>query len=52
MHPNIGNSKGKLLIPVDLGIDSHPIVALRGHQLGYRPKVNSYDGFTVKMWEQ
>lgn len=52
MQPNIGNLKGKLLVPYDLDIDSHPVVALRGHQLGYRPKVNSYDGFTVAMWEQ
>jgi hypothetical protein len=29
-----------------------PRYPLRGHQLGYRPKVNSYDGFTVEMWEQ
>src|SRR5262249_1150919 len=25
---------------------------LRGRQLGYRPKTNSYDGWTVAMWEQ
>ena len=25
---------------------------LRGHQLGYRPKTNSYDAWTVPMWEQ
>ena len=28
------------------------MVALRGHQLGYRPKTNSYDGWDVPMWEQ
>jgi hypothetical protein len=31
---------------------THPVVPLRGHQLGYRPKTNSYDGFDVRMWEQ
>lgn len=29
-----------------------PKIPLRGHQLGYRPKTNSYDAFTVEMWEQ
>ena len=29
-----------------------PKVALRGHQLGYRPKTNSYDGWDVPQWEQ
>jgi len=43
---------GKILVPGDLSIDTHPQVALRGHQLGYRPKTNAYDGFTEDMWEQ
>jgi hypothetical protein len=25
---------------------------LFGHQLGYRPKANSYDGFTLEMWDR
>jgi hypothetical protein len=29
-----------------------PRYPLRGHQLGYRPLVNSYDGWTVEMFEQ
>ncbi len=32
--------------------NSYPIVPIRGHQLGYRPKVNSYDGFDESMYEQ
>ena len=36
--------------PVDLS--SSPRYSLRGHQLGYRPKTNSYDGWSVPMWEQ
>lgn len=36
--------------PLDL--ETAPKVALRGHQMGFRPKVNSYDGWTVPMWEQ
>jgi hypothetical protein len=31
---------------------SAPKTPLRGHQIGYRPKTNSYDGWTVAMWEQ
>ncbi len=31
---------------------STPKVALRGHQLGYRPKTNAYDAWNVPMWEQ
>ncbi|SPE40355.1 conserved exported hypothetical protein [Candidatus Sulfopaludibacter sp. SbA3] len=38
--------------PDDLRLASAPKYALRGHQLGYRPKTNSYDGWTVAMWEQ
>lgn len=36
----------------DLKIATAPETALRGHQMGFRPKVNSYDGFTIDMWEQ
>lgn len=33
-------------------IQTAPEVPLRGHQLGYRPKTNSYDAWTEAMWEQ
>ena len=33
-------------------VTTSPKVAVRGHQLGYRPKTNSYDAWTVAMWEQ
>jgi hypothetical protein len=36
----------------DFRADSAPHMPLRGHQLGYRPKTNSYDGWTVALWEQ
>lgn len=36
--------------PID--IETAPKIALRGHQMGFRPKVNSYDGWTPSMWEQ
>jgi hypothetical protein len=45
--------RGQVLeAPDDLRIATAPKYPLRGHQLGFRPKVNSYDGFTVAMWEQ
>src|ERR1700760_1566721 len=31
---------------------SSPKYQLRGHQLGYRPKTNAYDAWTVEMWDQ
>ncbi|MHC4637674.1 MAG: hypothetical protein ACYTBV_09265 [Planctomycetota bacterium] len=54
---------GKLLRLLDMGRDSlslksdikiatAPKIGLRGHQLGYRPKTNSYDAWTIEMWEQ
>ena len=33
-------------------IRSAPHYRLRGHQIGYRPKTNSYAGWTVAEWEQ
>jgi len=45
--------RGKIVrIDDGLKISTAPKIKLRGHQLGFRPKVNSYDGFTVEMWEQ
>jgi hypothetical protein len=44
--------RGSLRIPSDLSLVSTPAVALRGHQLGYRPKTNAYDAWDVPMWEQ
>ena len=35
-----------------LEMETAPKLALRGHQLGYRPKTNAYDGWNVAMWEQ
>ncbi len=36
----------------DLQISTSPRYPLRGHQLGYRPKVNAYDGWTPAQFEQ
>jgi len=42
----------RVTIPAGFREESAPHTPLRGHQLGYRPKTNSYDGWTVAMWEQ
>ncbi len=42
----------KLELAPDLDIQSQPKTAIRGHQLGYRPKSNTYDAWSVPMWEQ
>lgn len=55
---------GKLLRLIDFGrqqarlrtatlnVVSAPEYRLRGHQLGYRPKTNAYDAWTVEIWDQ
>lgn len=35
-----------------MNLTSSPHYAVRGHQLGYRPKTNAYDALTVAMWDQ
>ena len=35
-----------------MSVTTEPKTVVRGHQLGFRPKTNSYDGWTVPMWEQ
>ena len=36
----------------DFDVATAPKYRLRGHQLGYRPKTNSYDAWDVARWEQ
>ncbi|GAG63929.1 unnamed protein product, partial [marine sediment metagenome] len=45
-------SRDRVGIDRDIKIATAPRYSLRGHQLGYRPKTNSYDGWTVEIWEQ
>jgi hypothetical protein len=42
----------RVTLPAALNVTSAPTTTLRGHQIGYRPKTNSYDGWTAAMWEQ
>ncbi len=43
---------GMITAPDSLAIATAPRYALRGHQLGYRPKTHAYDAWDVPMWEQ
>ncbi len=42
----------KLELDGHLNITSAPKYAVRGQQLGYRPKTNAYDAWSVPMWEE
>jgi hypothetical protein len=43
--------RDSVTLPGTMDIQTAPKYALRGHQLGYRPKTNSYDGWDVRQWE-
>ncbi len=43
---------GQVLLPERLNLTSAPRYPLRGHQLGYRPKTNSYDAWDLAQWER
>jgi hypothetical protein len=43
---------GQALLPERLNLTSAPRYPLRGHQLGYRPKTNSYDAWDLAQWER
>ena len=43
--------RDSVTLPRALNVTTAPKYALRGHQLGYRPKTNSYDGWDVPQWE-
>jgi hypothetical protein len=43
---------GQVLLPERLNLGSAPKYPLRGHQLGYRPKTNSYDAWDLAQWER
>src|SRR6185369_17509906 len=49
---NLRMGRDSLEVADDLKIATAPKYPLRGHQLGYRPKTNSYDAWNVAQWEQ
>ncbi len=42
----------RILLPKTLAVSTTPHYPIRGHQLGYRPKTNSYDAWTVQQFDQ
>ena len=44
--------EGQILVPEAMAISSSPQYPIRGHQLGYRPKTNAYDAWTVAQYDQ
>jgi hypothetical protein len=44
--------RGVVEIPANFQESSSPETSLRGHQLGYRQKTNSYDAWDIAQWEQ
>ncbi len=42
----------EVLVPQSLNLVSSPRYQIRGHQLGYRPKTNSYDAWSVAQFDQ
>ena len=44
--------KGVARVPASLDLAAAPAYPIRGHQLGYRARANSYDGWDKKQYEQ
>jgi hypothetical protein len=49
---NLRMDRQVLEVDDGLQVSTAPRYSLRGHQLGYRPKVNAYDGWTPAQFEQ
>ncbi len=45
-------TREQVVLREPLNLTTAPKYPMRGHQLGYRPKTNSYDAWTLPMWEQ
>lgn len=42
----------RIQLPNDLNLATTPKYSIRGHQLGYRPKTNAYDAFSVAQFDE
>ncbi|HEY3394117.1 MAG TPA: alpha-glucuronidase family glycosyl hydrolase [Lacipirellulaceae bacterium] len=49
---SLAMSRDRLELPAPLDVTTAPVMTIRGHQLGYRPKTNSYDAWDLAQWEQ
>ena len=45
-------TEGRVSLPSTFQVATSPRYPLRGHQLGYRPKTNSYDAWDLAQWER
>jgi hypothetical protein len=45
-------ARDRIELRVPLDVTTSPAMPIRGHQLGYRPKTNSYDAWDLRQWEQ
>jgi len=45
-------AQGRLRVPAGLDIATAPAYPIRGHQLGYRPKANSWDAWDASQYDQ
>lgn len=45
-------SEGRIEVPAALNVATAPRYPMRGHQLGYRPKSNTYDAWDLARYEQ
>jgi hypothetical protein len=49
---NLVWAKGKALIPTNMDISKAPAYSIRGHQLGYRARANSWDAWSKEEFDQ
>jgi hypothetical protein len=45
-------SRDRIELAAPLNFTAAPAMSIRGHQIGYRPKTNSYDAWDLAQWEQ
>ena len=45
-------ARARMAVPADWRVQTAPKFELRGHQLGYRPKVNAYDAWSSEQFDQ
>jgi hypothetical protein len=49
---HLNMARQRLELDGGMKVNTAPKVLVRGHQLGYRPKTNAYDAWSVPMWDQ
>ncbi len=44
--------RDRVSLDSEVKISTAPVYSIRGHQIGYRPKTNAYDAWSIDIWEQ